>query len=67
MSQQLPEEILYDKRLQERFIRQGLLTSQQLQTWLTGLSDVAEQGEVLNFGEAAPGGTAAGDSVSSNS
>ena len=51
MAQQLPEEILYDKRLQERFVRQGLLSTQQLQTWLGDLTDVADQGELMTLGD----------------
>jgi hypothetical protein len=45
MADQMLPEILFDKRLQERFIRPGLLTQKQLDEWLSKLGDVQEQGE----------------------
>lgn len=45
----LPEEILFDSRLVERHIRQGLTTRQDYEDWLARRPDVAGQGESLNF------------------
>ena len=45
MSQHLPTELLYDKRLQDRFVRLGLLSRKQVQDWLGGLDDLATQAD----------------------
>lgn len=44
MTYRLPDEILFDRRLQERFIRQKLLTREALNQWLAQLPDTEEQG-----------------------
>jgi hypothetical protein len=56
MSQQvvpagIAPEVLYDKRLQERYIRKGLFTRQQLDSWLAQLEDTASQAEITDLDE----------------
>ncbi len=40
MTENIPQEILFDTRLQERFIRQGLITRKQLEEWKDKLIDL---------------------------
>ena len=44
----LPEEILFDSRLVERHIRQGLTSRKDYEEWLAKQPDVSDRAEVLN-------------------
>lgn len=45
---QLPEDILFDSRLVERHIRQGLTTREGYDAWLAKQPDVADRAEFIN-------------------
>ncbi len=49
MAQQLPDEILYDVRLQERHIRRGILTRDQVEKHREKNADMAEQADILDL------------------
>lgn len=54
----LPEEILFDSRLVERHIRQGLTTRKDYEEWLAKKPDVSDRAEAVDVvagGNAAPG------------
>lgn len=54
----LPEEILFDSRLVERHIRQGLTTRKDYDAWLAKKPDVSDRAEAVDVvasGSAAPG------------
>ena len=48
---ELPEEVLYDKRLIQRHIEQGLVSQDEVDKRLTGLGDLESQGEVIDLDE----------------
>ncbi len=45
----LPDEILFDVRLIERHVRQGLLTRQEVEKRIKELKDVGSDGEALSL------------------
>lgn len=52
---QLPEEVLYDMRLVERHLRQGLITRAEYEKYLAQRPDVESEGEVLDLETIASG------------
>ncbi len=46
---QIPDEVLYDVRLQDRFIRKGLITRKELEKRLKELDDMTDQAEELRL------------------
>lgn len=46
---ELPEEILFDSRLVERHIREGLVTRADYEEWLGKQPDVSERADVLDI------------------
>lgn len=49
MPSQLPEEILYDVRLIERHVRQGLITRQDVEKYQKALQDRAAEADVTDL------------------
>ena len=56
MPQQIPDEILYDVRLQARYIARGLLTQEALDKRLEDLQDAAPQVSAIDLDRLAPAG-----------
>ncbi len=56
MPQQIPDEILYDVRLQARYIARGLLTREALAKRLEELEDAAPQVSAIDVDRLAPAG-----------
>lgn len=46
---EIPDDILYDQRLIERHVAQGLITQKQVDEHLKGLRDVAEHSDVIDL------------------
>ena len=57
---QLPEEVLFDKRLIQRHIREGLISQEEVDKRLDANPDLADQAEVVDFGE---GSLSSGDAA----
>jgi hypothetical protein len=51
MTKQLPDEVLYDARLVERHIRQGLITRQDVEKHRGAAEDLTEQADWLSLAE----------------
>jgi hypothetical protein len=47
---EIPEEVLYDRRLAERYITKGILTRAQHEEYLRNLPDAKELGESFRVG-----------------
>ncbi len=61
---QLPDEVLYDKRLIERHIRRGVLSREDVNKRLSQLEDSAEEADVIDIDQLQlPRGAAVGASV----
>lgn len=68
MTKQLPDEVLYDARLVERHIRQGLITRQDVESHRSAAEDLEEQAEWLSLAEMQrPEGSKRADSASEKS
>lgn len=48
---QIPDDVLYDSRLVERHIAQGLVTREQVEKYIASLPDAAELAEVIDLDE----------------
>lgn len=64
MAPKMPEETLFDVRLVERHIRQGLTTRADYEAYLKKLADVEEQRDVIDMDVLADG-RSAGDAQAS--
>jgi hypothetical protein len=53
MPQQIPDEILFDVRLQERHIRRGLLTRDQVEKHRDKNADMTDQADILDLDQLA--------------
>jgi hypothetical protein len=51
ITESISQEVLFDQRLQERFIRQGLITRKQLEAWKEKLVDVESEGSKIDVGQ----------------
>lgn len=51
MTNQLPDEVLYDARLIERHIRQGLISRKEVEDHRSLAEDLAEQADWLSLAE----------------
>lgn len=65
MAPKMPEETLFDVRLVERHIRQGLTTRADYEAHLKKLADVAEQQDVIDM-DVLAGGRSASDDQAAN-
>jgi len=58
---EIPDDTLFDQRLIDRHIAEGLITRQQVDDRLKKLTDTAAQGETLDISELSAGGRPIGD------
>lgn len=54
MNEILPDEMLFDVRLQDRFLRSGRLNKEKIQQKLEKIDDCSENMDVINLEQLAP-------------
>lgn len=63
---EIPQEMLYDVRLIERYVRRGVLSREAVDKYLSGVKDMADSAEAIAFDpnavERRSGATAKGNS-----